>query len=90
MRWSMMSCKDVSAMVSRSMEENLSFRERMKVRIHLLFCDACSRFERQARFMDRAMKEYCGRMPDREGEGKKLPEDVRERIRVALREGKKP
>lgn len=77
-------------MVSRSMEENLSFMDRMKVRLHLLFCEACSRFERQVRFMDRAMKDCSDRMPDGEGEGKTLSEDARERIRVALREGKKP
>ncbi len=90
MRWSMISCRDVSALVSRSLDESLTVRERMKIRLHLMFCEACSRFERQVRFMDRAMRDYARKDPEGDGAGPTLSEEARERIRTALREGKKP
>ena len=85
---SMMSCKEVSALVSRSREERVSVLERMKIRLHLTVCEACSRFERQVRFMDRAMKDYVRKEPERGWEGPGLLREARERIRQALRDGK--
>ncbi len=40
-------CRDVSELVSRAMDTRLTLVERGRVRLHLLFCAACRRFERQ-------------------------------------------
>jgi hypothetical protein len=37
---------------------DLPFWQRLRVRVHLLFCDACTRFERQMRFLRRVMGQY--------------------------------
>lgn len=56
----MTSCKDITALVSASLERRLSARERLQVRFHLLFCTGCTRFERQLQFMRRALKRRFG------------------------------
>ena len=30
----------------------------LRIRLHLLFCEACTRFEQQLRFLHRAMQRY--------------------------------
>ena len=56
----MTSCKDITALVSASLERRLSARERLQVRFHLLFCTGCTRFEQQLQFMRRAFKRRFG------------------------------
>jgi hypothetical protein len=47
----MPSCKDVSRLVSESMDRELPFRQRFSMRLHLLMCSHCSRFRRQLAFL---------------------------------------
>ena len=42
MHW-MYSCKDVSQMLSESMDRSLPFYQRVLMRLHLLMCKYCSR-----------------------------------------------
>lgn len=64
----MLSCKDTSALVSRSMDEALSWRQRLAVRLHLLMCGACRRFVGQMSLLRRAARRYPGiaNRPDRD------------------------
>jgi predicted anti-sigma-YlaC factor YlaD len=43
----MKTCRDISLLVSRSLDEKLPLHERLQARLHLLMCTACRRFERQ-------------------------------------------
>lgn len=54
-------CREVSHLVLKSQDQGLRWHERLRVRLHLLFCDACSRFERQMRFMQDSMKTWRDR-----------------------------
>ncbi len=56
----MLSCKDTSTLVSRSMDETLSWRQRLAVRLHLMMCGACRRFVGQMSFLRRAARRYPG------------------------------
>jgi hypothetical protein len=56
----MISCKDVSRLVSLQEDVRLSFWQRTRVRLHLSVCAACARFERQVRFLRTAMQRYRG------------------------------
>lgn len=56
----MLDCKDTSALVSRSMDEALSWRQRMAVRLHLAMCSACRRFAAQMSFLRQAARRYPG------------------------------
>lgn len=52
----MLSCKEAAQLVSRSLDEPIDLRQRLALRFHLLMCRFCSRYERQARFIRKAMR----------------------------------
>ncbi len=52
------SCKDASRLVSQAQDARMSFWQRVTLRLHLSVCDACTRFERQIRFLRAAMRKY--------------------------------
>ena len=52
------SCRDATRLVSQMQDRPLRLSERIKLRLHLLACVACTRFERQMRFMRDAMRKY--------------------------------
>jgi Putative zinc-finger len=54
----LISCKDASRLISQMQDGELPFRRRMAVRLHLLFCDACTTFLRQLRFIRATMRRY--------------------------------
>ena len=53
-----LSCKDVSHLVSQMQERKLGRFEVWALRLHLAVCDACTRFEAQMRFLRDAMRRY--------------------------------
>lgn len=79
----MLSCKEVSVLMSQSIDRRLSWRERWGARTHLLLCTACRRFKRQVEFLHKATRQYAGeglRAAYRLG----LSVAARDRIRQAL------
>lgn len=46
-----LSCKEVSFLISESLDRTLSLRERLGVKVHLLMCRACQRMARQTRLL---------------------------------------
>ncbi len=52
----MMSCRDVSALVSANLDRSLSIQERFVMRAHLLFCQACNEYSRQIRILEKALR----------------------------------
>lgn len=55
-----LTCKEATALVSQELDRPLSRWERVKLRLHLVLCDACSNFVRQAAFIRRAMRRLAG------------------------------
>lgn len=47
----MPSCKKASELNSRAMDEKLSFRKNMALKIHLLLCRSCQNFIQQLTFL---------------------------------------
>ena len=43
----MLSCKDVTRLISESMDRSLPLGKRIGVRLHILICKFCARYERQ-------------------------------------------
>lgn len=80
----MLNCKEVSHLVSESLDRRLSWRERLGVRLHLLICEACARFAGQIRFLRTAARRMAERDDPRTGA---LSGPARERITRALRDG---
>jgi predicted anti-sigma-YlaC factor YlaD len=51
-----LTCKQATALVSQGLDRQLSRWERLKLRLHLAICDACSNFVRQTEFIRRAVR----------------------------------
>ncbi|PPB80978.1 putative zinc finger protein [Albidovulum inexpectatum] len=49
----MLSCKDVAARASALIDRELSMREALQMRLHLIMCRGCRHFVRQVRLTDR-------------------------------------
>ena len=55
-----LSCKEASRLISQGMDRHLSVPERIKLRLHVGICDACTRFTFQVKFLRRALKAFPG------------------------------
>ncbi|KAA0953171.1 anti-sigma factor [Pseudomonas sp. ANT_H12B] len=53
----MLTCKEQVARSSDYLDGQLSFRERLMMRHHLMFCRNCRRFVRQMRLMQATLRE---------------------------------
>jgi hypothetical protein len=54
----MLSCKDATRLMSQAEDRRLSYGERVKLRLHLMACIACTRFSRQLAVMREALSRY--------------------------------
>jgi hypothetical protein len=52
-----LSCKEVSRIVSQGLDRRLSLFERLRLRLHLAICDGCTNFKKQMDFLRRALRE---------------------------------
>jgi predicted anti-sigma-YlaC factor YlaD len=73
----MMTCKQVSEIVSQSLDRQLTWPERLRLRMHLLVCSACTRFQRQMHWLRTATARAA--TTDRDA-GPGLPAAARDRI----------
>lgn len=81
----MISCKEASELISQSMDRRLSFAERVRIRIHLLACQACTQYGKQLRFLRLAASRFSKGMEHGEQESSRLSPEARERIKKALK-----
>ena len=51
----MISCKDASRLLSQAMDTRLPLGSRVRLRVHLLICDACTNFSKQLALLRRAI-----------------------------------
>jgi hypothetical protein len=51
-------CRQAARMMSDAQERPLSLRDRIKLRLHLHWCLACSRYEHQVAFIRNALRRY--------------------------------
>ncbi len=82
----MMSCKEVSRLVSESLDRKLSIWQRMQVMVHLMMCGMCARFRKQTLFLHAAAKRYFGIMDEGAGVlNDQLTTEAHERIKQSLK-----
>ncbi len=65
-RPSLATCRDISALLLAREDRNLSWPERMAIRVHFLMCKACPRFERQILTMRGALGQWRAYRDDEE------------------------
>jgi len=51
-------CREVHRLVSEGLDRELSLIERARMRLHLVVCDACTRFNGQMALLRAAMKGF--------------------------------
>ncbi len=56
----MKSCKEVHLLVIEGQDRKFGFAERLAVRVHLVMCSACRRFEGQMILLRQALKSFPG------------------------------
>ncbi len=78
MKW-MTTCREATELASRAMDESLSMRERVAMRMHLKICKNCRRFAEQIQQMRRL---FSAEIPDDSSPG--LSDDARRRIETEL------
>jgi predicted anti-sigma-YlaC factor YlaD len=54
----MLTCKEASHLISQELDGPLPLGRRILLRFHLLWCEACRQYNRQARFLREAMRRY--------------------------------
>lgn len=79
MKMWMPDCKDISRLVSESMDRRLSWRQRLGVRLHLLMCRYCSRYRQQLELLRRVLKSQAELSAD--ASQPVLEERVKDRLR---------
>ena len=55
----MLKCREVTRLYSESRDRPLTLRERLSLRIHVLWCDGCRNFGKQMRFLSDAMHHFA-------------------------------
>ena len=84
----MLSCKDITRLVSDSFERKLSLGERINLWMHVGLCSTCRMFRRFQICLHRAIRSRASQPFDSDAESDVgLPQSARERIEAALQSG---
>ncbi len=82
----MLRCREVTRLVSDSMDRRLPLSTRVRVGMHLTMCRFCSGFARQMRLLRQALRDRSERLEaDPHGPPLRLSAAARERIKTAIR-----
>jgi len=82
----MLTCKDVTRLISESMDRSLPLRKRVGVRVHLLVCKFCARYERQLLLIRETVRRLVETEETAGGTlGEPLSEEAKARLRRSLR-----
>jgi hypothetical protein len=85
----MYNCKQVSQIVSESLDRKLSFWTWVQLRMHLAMCGVCSRFRKNMIRVDREVKRHAFEVEtDNDQNSVQLSEATRDRIQRELAGGK--
>jgi hypothetical protein len=58
----MLSCKDVTHLLSEGQDRKLALSERLSLEMHLVMCKGCSNFKKQMSFLRTACRRYTDRV----------------------------
>ena len=51
-----LSCLKATEIIEKGLHFRLSWKDKLKLRMHKMMCDACRRYEKQSLFLDNALK----------------------------------
>jgi hypothetical protein len=76
-------CKDVSDLISRSMDEKLSLKVRMGIKFHLMMCHLCLNYKNQLNLIRKAILKLES-FEASDNEITHLPDQARQKIKKHL------
>ncbi|MCP4583099.1 MAG: hypothetical protein GY839_15930 [candidate division Zixibacteria bacterium] len=83
----MASCEEVAQLTSEAMDHKLSIKKRLRMRLHILFCQWCRKYGIQLNMIKQAARKY---LDDIDKAEKKLPDslspDFKARLKKFLRD----
>ena len=59
----MLSCKEVTHLLSEAQDRKLSVADRLRLKMHLAICEGCANFRNQMDFIRQACRGYLDRPP---------------------------
>ncbi|NOZ02325.1 MAG: zf-HC2 domain-containing protein [Deltaproteobacteria bacterium] len=81
----MLNCREATRLADEALEHRLPLGSRIGLKLHLMMCRYCNRYNTQVRFIHEAMKRYAEKEIE-EINGVRPPEAMRERWRRCLKE----
>lgn len=75
----MITCKKATELISKELEESLSTKEQLLLKMHLFLCETCDLFRKQAALMRKAL-----RLGKEREDGPKLSQETKEKIRRTI------
>ena len=75
-------CAEMSRLSSRRLDQPLSLKLRLQIRVHKLICAWCARYDNQLRVLRRLMQNEKASLHDRQNV--ELSQEARERIKQSL------
>jgi len=78
-------CAEMSRLTSRALEQPLSLKMRLKMRLHFVICAWCRRYFQQIRFLSQAAPRLGLGLEELPGRG--LSAEARQRIAHRVRQG---
>ena len=83
----MLSCKEVSRLVSESLDRKLPWRQRIGVWLHLMMCRLCFGFRKDMLRLREAARQHAEAVEDDADESQAtLSDEARQRIQKALQD----
>lgn len=74
----MLTCKQASQLISQSLDQPLSWSQRLQLKMHLLLCGACNRFRQQLFLLRAALQKMRNQIES--DDTIQLPLEARTRI----------
>ena len=81
----MLRCREITKLVSESMEHPLPWYRRLEVRVHLMMCGLCRGFAKHAKLLRNALRRHPERVEASEDELPGLSPEARRQIVATLR-----
>ncbi|HDL04595.1 MAG: hypothetical protein DRP46_00115 [Candidatus Zixiibacteriota bacterium] len=86
----MPTCREVSQLTSREFDEKLLFRQRLGIRLHLIFCKWCRLYRNQLQFIDNFLRRYSADVEKAPiGIEISLSDETRDRFKRAIKDNSK-
>ncbi len=82
----MLTCREVTRLVSESMDSSLPWRKRIGIRLHFMMCISCTRYHRQLLLIRELIRNYLSEEESATDVRDKLSPESRQRMKQALKD----